>query len=232
MRIVTSRMRMDWGTTDRITLTMPRLLWAHASFQRNSSASYWELLGREPLSHSWRAQLFVFLNGWQCRITRDSETRSRIVSRIANIWNDLNPSAYHSNLVSYQGMPQSAYDELARVEWGVGAGRRRTLGATAAGKILHILRPDVFVMWDAAIRDAYGLGDAAPDYERFMHAMAASADALVSEFRRHCEDSKETLPRVICRLVGCAHPRPASLTKLLDEFNWLAITHSLRLTQS
>ncbi len=154
------------------------------------------------------------------------------MTRVATIWDDLKPSAYDCDLIGFQGMPRFAYEELSGVEWGTGARRHRTLGATAAGKILHILRPDVFVMWDAAIRKAYGLGDAAPDYEKFMHSMAASADALVSEFRSHCEDSKETLPRVICRLVGCVHPRPASLAKLLDEFNWLAITHSLRLTPS
>ena len=223
---------MDRGAAATISLTMPDFLWAHAAFQRNSAASYWDLLGREPLSQTWRAQLFVFLNRWQCRITRNSHVRNRIVAEIGKIWDELSPSAYRCNLLSFQDMPQSTYDELAQIDWNVGEGRRRTLGATATGKILHVLRPDVFVMWDAAIRKAYGLGERSNDYRRFMHLMRAAADGLVSEFRVHCEDPQETLPHVICRLVGCTHPQPASMSKLLDEFNWLAITNGLHLTPS
>ena len=186
-------------------------------------------MGQRPSSPGWEAAVFDFLNSWQCRITRDAKTRARIVDTVNAVWEILSPEEYDSNLLRFRRMPRDAFEALAGVEWRNAGGYRRKLGPTATGKILHLLRPDVFVMWDAAIRNHYDADGDSAGYEGFMRIMALGASRLVREFRALCTDRTQSLQMIMCRAVGCDHPQPISLSKLMDEYNWITITSQARL---
>ena len=89
--------------------------------------------------------------------------------------------------------------------------------ATAASKILHIIYPDLFLMWDRAIRCGYGGYDWIwyTDFLRRMQMLAKFAIEQVKANERHHSD--ET---AIASLTGCKH----TLAKTLDEYNYVKFT--------
>lgn len=76
------------------------------------------------------------------------------------------------------------------------------IGPTAASKILHGVNPQVFMMWDEAIRNGYGYAGNEVGYLKFMI------------------ETREILLRM------ASHLREAdkSSTKLLDEYNYMKFT--------
>ena len=93
--------------------------------------------------------------------------------------------------------------------------------ATAASKILHIINPELFVMWDGAIRSAYICKLQKENwiwYTEFVQEMQNLAKCAIEQVKaneRHHSD--ET---AIASLTGCKH----SLAKALDEYNYVNFT--------
>jgi len=71
---------------------------------------------------------------------------------------------------------------------------------TGASKVMHLLNRNLFVMWDAYIRGAYGLGNSGKDYVDFLKQMQ-------QEFKS-----------IIWDVPG------KTLTKAIDEFNYVIIS--------
>lgn len=86
-----------------------------------------------------------------------------------------------------------------------------------ASKILHIINPDLFVMWDTAIIEKYGCGEFIlyMDFLRKMQGLAkqAVAEVIDNENDHSCETA-------IASLAGCKH----TLAKALDEYNYVNFT--------
>ena len=91
--------------------------------------------------------------------------------------------------------------------------------ATATSKILHIIYPDLFLMWDRAIRCGYGGYDWIwyTDFLRRMQMLAKFAIKQVRENEPHYSD--ET---AIASLTGCKR----TLAKTLDEYNYMKFTRN------
>jgi len=49
---------------------------------------------------------------------------------------------------------------------------------TGASKVMHLLNRNLFVMWDANIRDAYGFGNSGKDYVNFLKEMQAEFKSI------------------------------------------------------
>ncbi len=210
-------------------LSFDEIGWAHFTFQRHSGQEYWKVVGRDPASPGLGVDIFHFLNAWQCRITRDTKARRQIMAAIEETWESLRPETYVCDLLTFRRLPQGVFDLLSQIRWPYPSGGSRTLGATATGKILHVLRPDVFVMWDAAIRDRYGVDGDSTGYESFIQTMAMQALSVIRTFHEVFGKLKLPPEEFLCRSLGCGHPRPITLAKLLDEYNWVAITNGVRI---
>jgi len=91
------------------------------------------------------------------------------------------------------------------------------VGHTGASKMLHMLAPSFFVMWDDEIRKHYGLQERGDDYFRFLVEVARpmirgavesySRDRGVGDYSRAREELERELGK--------------PLTKVVDEYNWL-----------
>ena len=86
----------------------------------------------------------------------------------------------------------------------------RLIGPTSASKVLHVLAPDFFMMWDDEIRAKIRLEKPFPrsgkGYAEFME-----------EMRKRGREVAEQLGEEELRKLSGKKP----LTKLLDEYNWL-----------
>lgn len=115
------------------------------------------------------------------------------------------------------------------------------IGATATSKILHLLNPDLFVMWDQNIRSEWNrcldeknfkefkenigrITETATSYVRFMQLMQKVGNEFLEEYmkERGIQDrnkAEEMLSKEYCG---------KSIVKLLDEYNWLIATGRVR----
>jgi hypothetical protein len=57
----------------------------------------------------------------------------------------------------------------------------RGFGRTGASKFLGVLHPQLCVMWDKPIRQAYGYKGEVPEYSRFLHEMQSAALGVVAD---------------------------------------------------
>ena len=71
---------------------------------------------------------------------------------------------------------------------------------TGASKVMHILKPELLVMWDTYIRDEYGYSTSAEDYLKFQKEMQSKFSGVIWE-----------------------NPRK-TLAKAIDEYNYAEIS--------
>ena len=93
------------------------------------------------------------------------------------------------------------------------------IGGTTASKILSVLKPETFVMWDIPIAEYYGFDRNSVGYCHFMLLMHGYALRL-----RELTRAKSTTPEEYL----CASDRKwkPTIAKLLDEWNWVSITQA------
>ena len=89
---------------------------------------------------------------------------------------------------------------------------------TGTSKMLHIINPHLFVMWDTAIRGEYIVSGNWIQYTGFLRKVQQLAKQAVCEvLENEKTHSRET---AIASLTGCKH----SLAKALDEYNFMKYT--------
>ena len=88
--------------------------------------------------------------------------------------------------------------------------------STGASKILHVVNPNLFVMWDIGIRKAYGIrggGDGLVYSQRFLPKMQQIAKTAVEECKGRLDLPEDAAIQHIC---ACGD----TLAKVIDEYNW------------
>ena len=106
----------------------------------------------------------------------------------------------------------------SRFETIAGSGSRYE--STATSKILHVLHPPLFVMWDSAIRGGYAVDRSSGDYaRRFLPRMQRQASEAVDSYIRDGEAEPAAAVEALEKRCG---GRP--LTKLVDEYNYCKFT--------
>ncbi len=88
------------------------------------------------------------------------------------------------------------------------------LGLTSTSKILHLLKPEVFVMWDKEIAKLYNKRNNTEGYFEFLKICKNELEKLLEELRKHGIKNPEDKLRKRYR-------KP--LTKLIDEYNWFKV---------
>ena len=96
--------------------------------------------------------------------------------------------------------------------------------ATAASKILHIINPELFVMWDGRIREGYICRLKKKDnwiwYTEFLQEMQRIAKCAIKQVKEN--ESHHSDETAIASLTGCKH----TLAKTLDEYNYMKFTRN------
>ena len=106
------------------------------------------------------------------------------------------------------------------------------LGPTGASKALHLLLPNLIVLWDTQIRKDYGIGDDADGFLKFQKMMKLLLDDAIADFVKEHKVGRHDAIQGILRLRYGAQPK--GLAKLVDEFNWATrgeSKHPYRLSQ-
>ena len=89
--------------------------------------------------------------------------------------------------------------------------------ATGASKTLHMINPELFLMWDASIVKGYGGHFNFLPYADFLRRMQRLANYAISQIEKKCDVSRED---AIESLKCDGH----TLGKALDEYNYVKFT--------
>lgn len=109
------------------------------------------------------------------------------------------------------------------------------VGATATSKLLHVLQPDLFVMWDSNILAHYRkqnaqVSDSGHGYLVFLQMTQKVATQVHQEFQNSKLSppaAAEQNPAHYLSKQMNYHP-PKTLAKYLDEYNWVTITNRVK----
>jgi hypothetical protein len=162
------------------------------------------------------AILKQFLNQWSTHYQAKPEEMAKAINCVlpnlrllqdeSLLYVDFNRALENGKTV--EKVIEEAFDTL------VSCGGRHE--STGASKILHVINPNLFVMWDMRIRTAYRVrsgGDGFAYSRRFLRKMQEIARAAVDECKQHLGLTEEEAVHYIC---GCGD----TLAKVIDEYNW------------
>ena len=166
-----------------------------------------------------------FLKEWRIRVRVDRRKLKRAIESKRLSLNQLRKRGI--NIVSVNladARLQDAVGELFDAFSKVSVGRRTYTGAS---KILHVLVPDLFVMWDDTIRCAYGCrrrkkGDDSDKYFTFLKRVQLEAKEAIESYRsEHICTDEEAIRRIRLELYEEGfYP----FTRLVDIYNFQKYT--------
>jgi hypothetical protein len=98
-------------------------------------------------------------------------------------------------------------------------------GPTTVSKILHLLNPEIFVMWDKAIRDHYkmknnSIRDSAKGYLEFLIQTQKEIIEALTERQPETGKGMEEAGKDIS-----ARYKQKTLARIIDEYNWTVAHH-------
>ena len=156
-----------------------------------------------------------FVNSWG---TRMQATTHELHSTLGEIWPSLSDLKCNTILdvdlcdSTMRDLIGCCFDRMAK------SNAKKRNEATGASKMLHMINPKLFLMWDASIVRGYGGHFNVllyTDFLRRMQMLAKFAIKQVRENEPHYSD--ET---AIASLTGCKR----TLAKTLDEYNYVKFT--------
>lgn len=170
-------------------------------------------------------KIIDFLVGWKCRglvgssspniqkMSRQLEDMKKTLRSLNNKFKKLKGYTLKDVPFENEGIEKAIltiYKDIDSIE---------QIGPTATSKIMHIINPRLFIMWDEAIRsDKWGYGcerGTADQYIEFMKKMQSIAIALKTNW-----EEKE---------IEIAIKKRRTLTKLIDEANYMGITRNIKI---
>jgi hypothetical protein len=165
----------------------------------------------------------VWLNAWGCRLRYPRAGEPDPFDRgLARWWRRVGSALIGSqarltDLTDEQiGYAAECYADLAALPIALGEGAR-SLGPTAASKLLYALRPASLMPWDAAIAQHLHGGRDAAAYARHLRLGRRWARRILAE--AGCDEA------ALADVLG--HP-DRTLAKMLDDYCYLTITRGSR----
>lgn len=164
-----------------------------------------------------RDTVLYFLNAWKCRLSYvcapDLADALRDSSKLLSSFSKRNLQEVSLDFLIADNSIEEVFRNIASVKAG-----RRTVGATATTKILHMVNPHFFVMADENTRFGNGCCDNELGYVNFMWRMKLFCDSLMKEYMSSRKVFKEkAFPNLASECQSAATTWP----KLIDEYNWV-----------
>ena len=175
-----------------------------------------------------RNLLVEFLNKWGCRLRNyDTVTASNLKNCIVGIHPEL-LVIQNNSILDFDFLVRENRERTERIFnsfWHYGSQIAKNFGPTATSKTLHIINPDLFMMWDDAIRLHHwilnnDIIDSGRGYTLFLIETKEIAAQVVGEFIARYGEAD--LGLWLSQRLNIDPPH--SLVKFMDEFNWLAYT--------
>ncbi len=221
--------------------TLNDIIWAAQTYENtNYNSSYLTVMRNEAFLTTIRNApenlqiaevrgiIIKFLNKWLCRLRNyDDTTASNMKQCLVDIHQDLVAIQDYSILNFENDTNRERIERIFNRFWFYGSTIAKNFGPTCTSKILHIINPALFTMWDDAIRTHYwsinnNITDAGRGYYYFLIESKLIAEGLVNEFAPY------NLGELSFWLSERLHIMPPlSLAKFIDEHNFLSYTKQL-----
>ena len=176
-----------------------------------------------------KLRIIGFLNSWHCHLPVSDKLAERIkevYKKSILFLNALDSETLEDiNLEEKKNIDGNEYtnQEIMYKVFTTFCATGHNFRGVAASKVLSLINPNLFVIWDTSIADAYGLRGASTPYVRdeqyvskFIPKMKEIANCVISSYIR---DKKCSRKEGIEAINGFRELRP--LAKLLDEYNWM-----------
>jgi len=216
---------------------------------------YQELMKREEFLHALRNKpetcdvgmireylLKGYLNAWKTRVQNSDASAAGIRNSIKTM---------QPLLSSLEGLSVTTVDFQGQLAGNGGVAitvseaieycyeiMRKTgfhIGPTATAKILHILDPQLFVMWDQPILAHFhevdrSIKDSPEGYRTFLQRMKNVAVSVRDAFYENRAEPGETPEEYLSHCMG--YSPPETMAKYLDEFFWVTVTNRVKVPPS
>ena len=153
------------------------------------------------------ARLVYFLNVWKCHLSPDIERMGRALGRLDEVW----------SLGDRTDLLDRPVDEVSAEVVACFQLLEPFTKRVGTAKLLHVFFPRFFVPWDNPIADAYGVATNARGFVLFL----ARCRRELLEVRQSLEVEGLDVNGFLGRLYG---DHPKTMCKVLDEFNWTALS--------
>ena len=156
----------------------------------------------------------------------------RTVERKNTEWNELTKRLRDSNEFFQKLLGRNILDVefseevVSAIKGAYESAKVKNIGPTAISKVLHLLNPELFVMWDEKIREKHGAKGSANSYIKFLMKMQDEINEALEEEAKNRGCSKDEVARRICEELTSEKLRrellkKKTLAKLIDEYNWM-----------
>lgn len=174
-----------------------------------------------------------FLNKWACRIADSSVIPARKCLMELQVFFD----AIKKDSIEYLNFDSTVkissktlrkgeaishiYDKISKI---------RNFGLTSVSKLMHVMNPELFVMWDRKIFEHYReennrITDTGKGYVEFLKEMKKLAFDIIADFRAQGKSGNPE--RYLSDKLDLSKTK--TLAKFLDEYNWITITREIKL---
>jgi len=166
--------------------------------------------------------LVLLVNRWRTRYPSSADSRASLLAAFRSIVPNLQ-SLVGARLAGADFDGETGDHADAAFTAVVGANPRK--GLTAASKFLHVVNPELFVMWDAFIRPGCGItsspGELNPPVSAYARVFLPRMQLIVRRvLREYAERHGVTVPEAETALC----PPGCTLAKLVDEYNYARFT--------
>ena len=150
--------------------------------------------------------LLRFLELWGVRRTAvkvDPRKLSETITCLRPLLTDLNHNLIEVDLQTIEEKVIEVFKKISRVD---------NIGPTSSSKILHLLIPNLFIMWDREIAREFDVQMNSGGYVNFLKMCKSIYEKLSEKYKEQGVDNPTAY-------LLSKFKKP--LTKLLDEYNWL-----------
>ncbi len=173
-----------------------------------------------------------FLNAWGCRIpnktTQSAEAMQTALQGLLPYLKaleelEIETVNFDQNVVVNGN--QSTVNQAIRQCYTILEEVGNRFAATATSKLLHILQPGLFVVWDNPIHDHYHVAGDGQGYLAYLQEMNAMSKKVCRSFRdATLNPPSDTKNPAVYLSKQLEYDYPKTLAKYLDEYNWVTIT--------
>lgn len=161
-----------------------------------------------------------FANQWKCRIPYNctpnlTDTLHKIAPLLYQFRHYRLEQIRIEDFARQSALITEVFDRISRTK---GDGDKRGIGPTATSKILHMVNPHFFMMYDKQIREGYVYSADGLGYSGFMLQMRRMIDEILQTYSSKFKIEKTDVAKDIAVKY---HSEAQGITKLVDEYNWI-----------
>lgn len=181
-----------------------------------------------------------FLNKWKCRTPNNPRAASIIKNQLIQLHpyvQAISKLTIRDSFASSVTVPSHGQQTLGQIidhSYSTLKGCTNRFGPTATSKLLHVLLPEVFVMWDGPIIDNYRkidktISESSRGYhcfhERMRNLILNVDQSFASSQSNPIASAGQSFDNYLSTQLKYTPAKPAA--KFVDEFNWITITKNV-----